>query len=78
MPVLFYAGVAFALVLKQSDIVLVSLAWGFAITRIIHAMIHIGSNVIAWRAPVYFLGVICLLAFWIVLMVRVLGGSATL
>ena len=78
MPVLFYAGVAFALLLKQSDTLLLSLAWGFVLARIVHAFIHLGPNVVMWRFPAYLIGVACLLAFWITLMLRVLGGTATI
>jgi len=77
MPVLFYAGIAFALILKQTDVVLLSLAWAFVLTRIVHAIIHLGPNVVSLRAPVYFIGVLVLLAFWIVLMVRVVGAAST-
>ena len=78
MPVLFYVGVAFALLLKQWDPLLLALAWGFVLARVVHALIHLGPNVVMWRFPAYILGVVCLLAFWIVLMLRVLSGTATL
>lgn len=77
-PVLFYAGVLFALLLKQWDVVLVGLAWAFVATRIVHAVIHLGGNDVRWRAPVYILGVFCLMAFWGVLMLRVLNGTAVI
>ena len=47
IPVLFYAVVAFALIVKQHDIVMVALAWIFVLLRVVHAAIHIGPNVVA-------------------------------
>ena len=76
MPVLFYIAVAFALLLKQSDILLLALAWGFVVMRVVHALIHLGPNIVMWRFPAYILGVACLLAFWITLMLRVWNGTA--
>lgn len=71
MPVLFYVGVAFALILRKTDIVLVALAWAFVLSRIVHALIHLGPNDVRRRSLAYTVGVICLLAFWIVLFLRI-------
>jgi hypothetical protein len=76
MPVLFYIGVAFALILRKTDVLLVALAWAFVISRIVHALIHLGPNVVRWRSLAYIIGVICLLAFWIALFLRVYGDGA--
>ena len=76
IPVLFYAAVAFALILKQSDQTLVVLAWVFAVSRILHAVIHTGPNIVRWRFMAYLIGVASVLAFWCVLIVRVLNGTA--
>ena len=43
-------GVAFALILRKSDIVLVALAWAFVISRIVHALIHLGPNDVRRRS----------------------------
>ncbi len=71
MPVLLYVGVAFALILRKTDFVLVALAWAFVLSRIVHALIHLGPNNVRWRSLAYTVGVICLLAFWIVLFLRI-------
>ncbi len=76
LPVLFYAVVAFALLTKQVDALMVGLAWAFAIARVVHAAIHVGFNDVWWRAIVYLGGAIVLLAMWIVLAVRVANGAA--
>lgn len=75
LPVLFYAAVAMALLLKQVDAVTVTLAWAFVVSRLVHAIIHIGPNVVRWRFAVYALGALCLLALWCVLAWRVAGGA---
>ena len=78
LPVLFYAGIAFALILKQADSLLLGLAWAFALTRVVHVMVHLGPNVVRWRGLIYIIGAVCLLAFWITLFVRVLSGVAVI
>ncbi len=76
MPMLFFAGVAFALILRKTDYILVALAWVFVISRVIHALIHLGPNVVRIRALVYLIGVVSLLAFWIALFLRIYADPA--
>ena len=74
LPVLFYAIVAFALALKQADPVMTSLAWAFAVSRLVHAAIHVGPNVVMWRGVAYMIGAVALLAMWLLLGWRVWAG----
>ena len=53
---LFYAVVAFALITKGADALMIVLAWLFVLTRLVHAAIHIGPNKVRWRAPAFALG----------------------
>ena len=76
LPVLFYAGIAFALLLKQTDGLVVALAWGFVLARLVHAFLHLGPNVVSTRFLAYLASAVCLLALWITLFVRVLNGTA--
>jgi hypothetical protein len=76
LPVLFYAVVAFALIVRHNDIVFVALAWAFVVARIIHAAIHLGPNVVSQRFAVYVVGAICVFAMWALLAVRVLTAGA--
>ena len=71
VPVLFYAVVAFALITKGADTVMIVLAWLFVLTRIVHAAIHIGPNKVRWRSPVFALGLLILLAMWVKLFLHV-------
>jgi hypothetical protein len=76
LPVLFFAVVAFALILRQADAIMVGLAWVFALTRIVHAAVHIGPNVVVWRGLAFLVGAAALLAMWLVIGWRVLTGVA--
>src|SRR5687767_14965094 len=58
LPVLFYVVAVSALVTSAVDIAMVTLAWVFAISRVVHAVIQIGPNVIAWRGAAFLVGVI--------------------
>jgi len=74
-PVLFYVLVLLVLNLRMSDIVLVTLAWIFVLTRLAHAYIHTSSNVIRLRGGVYGIGVLVLLIMWIWLAIRLLSAT---
>lgn len=75
MPVLFFAAIAFALILKQADALMIGLAWAFSMSRIAHAVIHIGPNVVMWRGLAFIIGAAVLLAMWIALAWRVSIGA---
>ncbi len=72
LPVLFYAVTAFLLITSGVDYLMVVLAWVFALSRIVHAIIHIGPNVIAWRFGAFFVGVVTLVAMWVKLTLHIL------
>jgi hypothetical protein len=72
LPVLFYAVVAFAMITSAVDFLMVVLAWIFAISRLVHAAIHIGPNVIAWRASAFIVGLVAVVAMWVKLALHTL------
>ncbi|KAB2915085.1 MAG: MAPEG family protein [Hyphomicrobiaceae bacterium] len=72
LPVLFYAVVAFALITKSADSLMVTLAWLFVLTRLVHAAIHIGPNKVRWRSPAFALGFLIVVLMWIKLFLHVL------
>ena len=76
LPVLFYAVVAFALIVKAADTAMIALAWLFVLSRILHAVIHIGPNEIRWRGPAFALGYLVLAVMWIKLLLHVLSTGA--
>ena len=56
IPVLFYALVLALYVLKSAGPFAQALAWLFALSRIVHAYIHTGSNYVPYRRPVFMFG----------------------
>jgi hypothetical protein len=74
LPVLFYAACALALILRHADPVMVGLAWAFAASRLVHAAIHIGPNIVRWRGLAFLVGAVALLAMWLRLAWRAWGG----
>lgn len=74
LPVLFYAAVAFALILHAADTLMIVLAWVFVLTRVAHAIIHVGPNVVRWRGSLYIVGALMLLIMWLLLAIRVMSA----
>lgn len=74
-PVLFYAVVAFALITRGADAVMIVLAWLFVLTRIAHAAIHIGPNKVRWRSPAFALGFLIVTLMWIKLAIHVASAG---
>ena len=72
LPVLFYAVVAFAMITRTIDVLMLALAWIFVIARIVQAAIHIGPNVIAWRASAFIVGLVAVVAMWVKLAIHIL------
>jgi hypothetical protein len=75
LPVLFYAVVGFALILKGADTLMIVLAWLFVLTRIVHAAIHIGPNKVRWRSPAFALGFAIVVVMWIKLALHVAASG---
>lgn len=75
IPTLFFAVVAFALIFRQADPLLTALAWVFVATRLAHAAIHVGPNIVRWRGAAFLSGVVVLLAMWLILAWRVAGAA---
>jgi hypothetical protein len=74
-PVLFYAVVAFALITKGTDFLMLVLAWAFVLTRVLHAAIQVGPNKVRWRTPAYALGFLILALMWIKLALHVMTAG---
>lgn len=74
LPVLFFAAVGYAYMLKQADAWMTGLAWVFVATRFAHAAIHIGPNIVVWRGTVFILGAVALTLMWLTLGWRLLDG----
>jgi hypothetical protein len=72
LPLLFYVLVILALITRKADLLFVVLSWMFVATRLFHAFIHTGSNVVPVRGAAFGVGLVILLVMWIVFAVRIL------
>lgn len=70
-PVLFYAGCISAMVVGQGSGAIVWIAWAYVVSRVLHAVVHLGSNKIPPRMAMYGISWVLLLALWGILVVRV-------
>ena len=71
-PVLFYAACLTALSVGVANTSFQCLAWAYVLTRIAHAIIHLGRNRIPRRMQVYGLSLLLLLLMWLHLTISVL------
>ncbi|MBI3700763.1 MAG: MAPEG family protein [Afipia sp.] len=65
MPVLFFALIAFALPLRQADLVIVLLSWVYVALRYLHAVIYATSNDLRFRFGFFAASAMVLLAMWV-------------
>ena len=74
LPVLFYVLTALSLITRHADLIFVVLAWVFVVCRLLHAYIHVTSNNIRQRGPVFGVGALALTIMWVIFMIRILLG----
>jgi hypothetical protein len=74
LPLLFFALIAFILITRVGDLLLLVLAWIFVVSRIGHAFIHTTSNDVMWRTRVYSLGAVVLFIMWLLFAIKILTG----
>ncbi|MEZ5462107.1 MAPEG family protein [Dokdonella sp.] len=74
VPVLFYALVLMLYELGETGVLTQGLAWLFVASRIVHAYVHTGANIVRIRRPVFMLGCIVVLAMLVLAAVAVLNG----
>jgi hypothetical protein len=75
-PLLFYALILLALETRTADSVLLVLSWLFVVSRFVHAYIHITSNRVDRRGPVFLVGAIGLALMWIIVAARLTIASS--
>lgn len=61
VPILFYIIAIMLWALSAVDIFALILSWAFVVSRVAHAFIHTGSNVVPIRRKIFTLGVLILL-----------------
>ena len=64
LPVLFYLVLLFVLVTGLVDGVLIGLAWAFVVSRLVHSLVHTGTNRVATRFKVFVAGLVFLVGMW--------------
>ena len=78
LPVLFYVVCLGLYVTNGATWLAVLLAWVFAVSRLVHAAIHLGPNKVAWRMPAFAIGVAVVAVLWIILAMHVANIGAVL
>lgn len=73
LPMLWYAAVAFTLILGLADMVTVALSWAFLVARIAHSYVHIGRNILVQRFSVFVVGAVILGLYWLWLALNLFG-----
>ena len=74
LPVLFYVLTVLAIITRHADLFFVLMAWVFVVLRIFHAYVHLTSNTLQIRGPLYFSGLVVLSIMWIVFIARIMLG----
>ncbi len=72
LPVLFYVLCLMGHTTRTADLIFVILAWVFVAGRVLHALVHTGSNVVARRSAVFLIGFFAVLLMTIYLTFRLL------
>lgn len=70
LPVIFYALCLIALMTGKADFLMVALAWVFVASRVAHALIHTGSNIVRRRGGVFAIGMLVLMIMTGILLAR--------
>jgi hypothetical protein len=65
LPVLFYACCILLYVTEADNLVAVALAWVFVGLRYAHAAIHVTSNDLRYRSPIFAAGYLVLAVMWV-------------
>ncbi len=72
LPVLFYVLTILEYVTHTAGVVFVILAWLFVLFRCLHAFVHVTSNIIRRRGPLFGVAAVVLSIMWTIYIVEVL------
>ena len=70
-PVLFYIVSVLSIALQYESILMVTLAWVFVFSRVVHAVIHNTYNNVLHRMIVFQVSLLCIFLLWILLLIGV-------
>ena len=73
-PMLFYALAILAIITRQVDMAFVMLAWIYVVFRLLHAYIHVTSNRVSVRGPLFGVSLLVLFIMWVVFAVRIIAS----
>ena len=74
LPTLFYILTVLAYVTHHAGILFVVLAWIFVAFRLLHAYVHVTSNIPNARGALFGIGSLVLAVMWAIFIVQVLAG----
>ena len=72
LPVLFYVLTILSIITRDADLTFVILAWVFVLLRLVHAYIHVTSNIVRLRGLAFITGAAVLMVMWAIYMLRLL------
>ena len=75
LPTLFYILTILAYFSHHAGLLFVMLAWVFVVFRLLHAYVHVTSNVPNLRGALFGLGSTVLAIMWVIFIIQVLAGS---
>ena len=75
LPVLFFSACMVLFVLGAADITAILIAWVFSLSRLGHAFVHITSNRLRYRRPLFLVGFFAALLLWLIVALRLAGLS---
>ncbi|THK35676.1 hypothetical protein EHS39_23955 [Ensifer sp. MPMI2T] len=64
LPVLFHVCCVLLYITEADNLVSLGLAWLFVALRYVHASVHVTSNRLRYRRPLFITGFVTLLAMW--------------
>jgi hypothetical protein len=73
LPTLFYILTLLAYFTHLAGILFVVVAWVFVIFRLLHAYVHVTSNIVNLRGMLFGLGSVVLAVMWVIFIIQVLG-----
>jgi hypothetical protein len=75
LPVLFYVLTILALVTRKAGIIFVVLAWIFVVFRLLHAYVHVTSNNVSIRGPLFGMSAVVLAVMWVIYIIQIFTGT---
>ena len=70
-PILFYLAALMSLVLEIESFLMVTLAWIYVFSRVLHGVIHIAFNHILYRMLAFQLSLLSIVGLWLMLVIKV-------